>query len=184
MVKIGIITPILIHDLHKYINNIKILEDVEQIYNDFIEENHFKKSDIILVSNGYPWINHIPVSIFLKSDELEGYAGIELCMPTEINPKEHKFLNTHEGRVLNDLFLKYKDISGLDGLDNLARIVQARKPNKKQIIKRGYKQANTMMVRNCDYVLFFGLSETPTDELWDKILCKKAYFDISKFNLI
>lgn len=182
MVKIGIITPILIHDLPKYMNNIKILTHVEQLYNDFIEKNAFNKSDIVLVSNGYPWINHVPVSIFLNSNDSADYAGIELCMPTEINSKEHKFLNTHEGRVLNDLFLKYKDISGLDGLDNMARIIQARKPNKKQIVKRGYKQANTMMVRNCDHVLFFGLTENPEGELWNKILCNKVYFDINKLN--
>lgn len=180
MVKIGIITPILVHDLPKYMNNTKVLEYVEQVYNEFIENNGFKKSDITLVSNGYPWINHIPLSLFLKTDIADAYAGIELCMPTEISPKERKFLNTHEGRVLNDLFSKYKEITDIDGLDNLARIVEARKPNKKQIVKRGYKQANTMMVRNCDYVLFFGFTEFPESELWDKILCNKEYYNISK----
>ena len=35
MVKIGIITPILIHDLTKHLNNTSILEYVEQIYNNF-----------------------------------------------------------------------------------------------------------------------------------------------------
>lgn len=175
MVKIGIITPILIHDLTKHLNNTSILEYVEQTYNNFIEKNNFKKSDITLVSNGYPWINHIPVTLFLQTDD---YAGIELCMPTEINPKERKFLNTHEGRVLNNLFGIWKGTTSIDGLDNLARIVKARKPNKKQIIKRGYKQANTMMVRNCDYVLYFDFGETPSGELWDKILCNKEYFSI------
>jgi hypothetical protein len=180
MVKIGIITPILIHDLPKYMSNTAVLKYVEQVYNEFIKKNSFKKSDIILVSNGYPWINHILVKQFLETDISDEYAGIELCMPTEINFKERKFLNTHEGRVLNDLFLKYKDISGIDGLDNLARIIEAKKPNKKQIVKRGYKQANTLMVRNCDYVLFFGFTETPEGELWNKILCNKEYYNIYK----
>ena len=161
-------------------DNTKVIEYVEKVYSEFIEKNSFKKSDITLVSNGYPWINHIPVSLFLQSEELDGYAGIELCMPTEISPKEHKFLNTHEGRVLNELFLKYKQVSEIDGLDNLARVIQARKPNKKQIIKRGYTQANTLMVRNCNHVLFFGLTEIPEGELWEKILCNKLYFHISK----
>lgn len=176
MVKIGIITPILIHELDKYLNNTKVLEYVEKVYNEFIEKNKLKKSEIILVSNGYPWINHVPVSIFLKNEDSEGYAGIELCMPTEVNSKQKEFLNTHEGRVLNVLFRKYKEITNIDGLENLSRIVQARKSNKKSIIKRGYKQANTMMVRNCDYVLVFGFSETPESELWNKILCHKEYY--------
>ena len=137
MVKIGIITPILIHDLSKYMNNTIVLKYVEQIFNAFIKKTGFKNSDIILVSNGYPWINHILVNQFLQTDISDEYAGIELYMPNEISPKERKFLNTHEGRVLNDLFLKYKNISGIDGLDNLTRIVEARKPNKKQIVKRG-----------------------------------------------
>ena len=180
MVKIGIVCPIIIHDLPKYMKNIEILQKIKDIFNDFIEKNKFNKSEIILVSNGYPWINHVPVTLFLECENnTEMFGGIELCMPTEFNPKETKFLNTHEGRVLNDLFLKYKDISQIDGLDDMAKIIQTKKSNKKQIIKRGYKQANTMMVRNCDYVLFFGLLENPEYELWNKILCNKLYFNIN-----
>jgi len=185
MVKIGIITPILIHDLKNYMNCMEVLEYVKKCYADFIEGRGFLKSDIVLVSNGHPWINHIPISLFLE--EPDNYMGIELCMATELNPKERKFLNTHEGRVFNNLYLQYKDISGIDGLDNIAQIVQTRKPNRKQIIKRGYKQANTMMVRNCDYVLFFGLTEplessgSKEVELWNKILCNKIFFSITDF---
>jgi hypothetical protein len=179
MVKIGIITPILIHDLPKYFTNLTVLEFAEKIFNEFIEKNNFKKTDITLVTNGYPWINHLPVSLFLNDDGMEGFAGIELCMPTEVSAKEKKFLNTHEGRVLNNLHEKFTEISNINGLENLARIVQARKSNKKSIIKRGYKQANTMMVRNCDHVLVFGLTDAPECELWDKILCNKEYYKLS-----
>lgn len=178
VVKIGIITPILIHDLPKYMKHLHTLKYVEKVFEDFVERNSLKKSDIILVSNGYPWINHIPVTLFLQAIGSEDYAGIELYMPTEINPKEHKFLNTHEGRVLNNLFHQWEDCTGIDGLDNLVRIIEPRKPNQKQFVKRGYKQANTMMVRNCDYVLYFGFKERPEEELWDKILCKKEYYNI------
>ena len=178
MNKIGVVSDILVHDFPKYFNNTKILESIERIYNDFIEKNNFKKSEITLVSNGYPWINHLPVTLFLKNEENESYAGIELCIPTEINFKERHFLNTHEGRTLNELHKKYKECTTIDSLDDLSRIVQAKKPNKKSIIKRGYKQANTMMVRNCNYVLVFGLTEKPESELWEKILCQKEYFCI------
>ena len=189
MVKIGIITTIPYAQLSKYFNNLKILEYVEKVYNDFINEYNFKKSDIILISNGYPWIDHIPVNLFLTNEEQnksindkdinEQYEGIELCMPTEINHKTQQFLNTHEGRSLNELHNKYKEMSAIDSLNNLSRIVQAKKSNKKSIIKRGFKQANTLMVRNCDYVLVFGLSEVPDSEIWNKILCKKEYYNIS-----
>ena len=194
MVKIGIVTLIPYTEITKYFANVKALEYVETIYNTFIEKYKFLKSDIILVSNGYPWINHVPVSLFLANSEnfknmdlKDGgtdneYAGIELCMPTEVNPKTKLFLNTHEGRTLNITHNKYKEVSLIDSLDNLARIVQARKSNKKSIIKRGFKQANTMMVRNCDYILVFGISDKPDGEFWDKIQCEKEYYDIT--NLI
>lgn len=195
MVKIGIVALIPYGEITKYFANVKILEYVENTYNSFIEGHKFKKSDIILVSNGYPWINHVPVTLFLvnsekikdvsleKEDkELDEYAGIELCMPTEVNSKTKSFLNTHEGRTLNLTHGKYKEVSEIDSLDNLARIVQAQKSNKKSIIKRGFKQANTMMVRNCDHILVFGLTAEPEGEFWDKILCEKEYYDIT--NLI
>lgn len=186
MVKIGIIGLIPYSELVKYFTNTKVLEYVESVYGEFIKKQDFKKSDIILVSNGYPWIYHVPVSLFLANSEniknggLEDeYAGIELCMPIDVNPKTKQFLNTHEGRTLNEVHGKYKEISSIDSLENLARIVQAKKSNKKSIIKRGFKQANTLMVRNCDHILVFGLSETPKGDLWDKILCAKEYYNIS-----
>lgn len=195
MVKIGIITTIPYFQLSKNFDNSKIIEYVETVFNDFTNKYNFKKSDIILVSNGYPWIDHVLVNLFLlnedknknKSEDINNnnnnnsndeYVGIELCMPTEINHKTQNFLNTHEGRSLNELHNKYKEISGIDSLNNLSRIVQAKKSNKKSIIKRGFKQANTVMVRNCDYVLVFGLSEIPDSEIWNKILCEKEYYTI------
>jgi len=190
MVKIGIIGLVSHTEISKYFSNSKILEYVESVYNEYITRLDLKKSDIILVSNGYPWINHIPVSLFLSnssnvkdgktSEPYDEYAGIELCMPTDLNPKTRQFLNTHEGRSLNESHTKYKEVSSIDSLDNLARILQAKKPNKKSIIKRGFKQANTLMVRNCDHVLVFGFGESPEGELWDKILCVKEYWNISK----
>ncbi len=191
MVKIGIIGLVPYSEITKYFANVNVLEFVEDIYNKFIEKHNFKKSDIILVSNGYPWISHIPVSLFLANDEnikngsLEDeYAGIELCMPTEHSAKTKLFLNTHEGRNLSEIHKKYKEVSKIDSLDELSRIVQAQKSNKKSIIKRGFKQANTMMVRNCDYVLVFGLCETPEGEIWDKILCGREYYDIQVFSKV
>lgn len=197
MVKIGIITTISYDQLSKNFDNSKILEYVESVFNDFTNKHNFKKSDIILISNGYPWIDHVPVSLFLSSEDknknknknedvnnnntVDEYVGIELCMPTEINHKTQNFLNTHEGRSLNNLHNKYKEISGVDSLNNLSRIVQAKKSNKKSIIKRGFKQANTVMVRNCDYVLVFGLPEMADSEIWNKILCEKEYYSIKSF---
>ena len=99
-------------------------------------------------------------------------------MPTKINHKTQNFLNTHEGRSLNELHNKYKEISSIDSLNNLSRIVQAQKTNKKSIIKRGFKQANTLMVHNCNYVLVFGLSDFPDVEIWNKILCEKEYYTL------
>jgi hypothetical protein len=194
MVKIGITTTFSYSELSKSFHKPDVLKYVENIFNEFINKNNFKKSDIILVSNGYPWIDHIPVTLFLLNEnsintanntfenstdtKIEEYKGIELCMPTEVNSKTCQFLNTHEGRSLNEMHNKYKEISSIDSLNNLSKIVKIKKSNVKSLIKRGFKQANTMMVRNCDYVLVFGLETVPEGELWNKILCKKEYFSL------
>lgn len=180
MVRIGIITTILIHDLGKYMTNLDIFNYVEKLLLDYIENNNLKREEIILISNGYPWIEHIPVSLYLKNENTtNSFNNIELYMPTGINNKEEQFLNTHEGRVLNNLHNKYKSLSNINSLENLTNITKYKKPSKKIIIKRGYKQANTLMVRNCDYVLVFGLTDEPQEELWNKILCKKEYYKLS-----
>lgn len=177
MVKIGITTTIPYFELDKKFDNLKVLEYAKTVYDNFVKNNNFKNSDIILITNGYPWIDHLPVTLFLSNEinKENEYMGIELCMPTDINRKTKLFLNTHEGRSLNNLHNKYKEIALIDSLDNLSKIVQEKKSNKKSIIKRGFKQAKTLMVRNCDYVIVFGLSDTPDSEIWEKILCNKEY---------
>jgi hypothetical protein len=188
MVKIGIITTIPYMDYEKKFDNIKILEYVEKTYNEYIEKLNFKKSDIVLVSNGYPWINHLPISIFLNNEENveinEKYSGIELCMPSDINNKTEQFVNTHEGRSLNNLHSKYKEKTLIDTLKDLSKISKEKEKqkNKKIKIKRGFKQANTFMVRNCDCILVFGILEKPEEyELWNKIMCNKQYYNIKDF---
>jgi hypothetical protein len=181
MVKIGITTLIPYAQYSKYFDNSEILTFVETVYNKFIENNKFNKLDIILVTNGYPFINHVPVKIYLQEGKDKTYAGIELSMLTEINYKAKIFANTHEGRSLNKIHDKCKELTGIDSLEDLSQIVQERKKNQKSIIKRGWTQGNTQMVRNCDYILVFGIGEHPEGELWNKILCIKEYFNIEHF---
>ena len=175
MIKIGIVCLIPNTQIFNYFFDNTLIEKVKGIYEDFLIKNNFDKQNITLVGNGHPWINHLPVQLYLDSEE-KVYAGIELYMCTGINIKSKIFMNTHEGRTLNIVHEKCKNINNLDSLEQLTLITKEKFPNKKIQIKRGFKQANTLMVRNCSHVLVFGLEAEPTNELWNKILCDKEYF--------
>jgi len=178
MVKIGIISTIPHTQISKYFTNKNVLEYIKQKFVEYKDKKNFKNSDITLVSNGYPWINHIPITLFLEElNTPNQYAHIEICVPTNINPKTMNFLNTHEGRALNELHKKYKENTSIDTLGEICSIFQNKTSNKIHV-KRGFKQANTMMVRNCDHVLVFGFDDEPQTELWGKILCEKIYYKI------
>lgn len=179
MVKIGIICTIPNHLIEKYLNNKEIKQKAKTIYEDFIKNKNFNKSDIILVGNGHPWISHLPIEMYMSetnNQDSEKYSGLELYMCTGINIKSKIFMNTHEGRTLNIIHEKYKLFSNVDSLEQLTFISKEKITNKKIVIKRGFKQANTLMVRNCDYVLVFGLDENTDSEFLNKIHCNKQYF--------
>ena len=189
MKKIGIITNIKFSELSKNFHKTDIIKFVNNVYNNFITQGKLLKSEIILISTGNPWIEHVPISLFLlneqNKDELDNkYAGLELCVPTCINYKTKKFLNTHEGRKLNEIHENYKLISNIDTLEELSKNIQpnkSNKTNKKTFIKRGFKQAKTMMINNCDIILVFGFDNLPDTELWNKITCDKYYYSMSSF---
>lgn len=175
--KLGIMTSLMHYEISKYFEY-NILKEIEEIVHNFINEHKLNKKDIILISNGYPWINHLPITLYLNDNE---YGGIELYTPSDINHKTKTFVNTHEGRFLTDIHLKYKNISNIDTLNDFTNLIYPKKNNQKIIIKRGYKQSNTNMVRNCDYILYFGLDDInmENDILWNKIKCDKKYYNIS-----
>jgi hypothetical protein len=181
MIKIGIVCLIPNNQIVKYCSDNKFIQKVKTTYENFILTNNFNVQTITLVGNGHPWINHLPVELYLTNKETNAepsnnYHGIELYMCTGINIKSKIFMNTHEGRKLNTYHEQCKIDTELDSLEQLTYIVKEKLPNKKIQIKRGFKQANTLMVRNCTHVLVFGIEAKPDSEFWDKILCDKQYF--------
>jgi hypothetical protein len=142
---------------------------------DFIE-NVMKTAteNVILVSGGSAWADHIAVQLYLTKK----FAGLELYLPSEFNPKKKIFKNTHEGRRLNFLHEQCQTKTLMPVLDELARVVmssiKSSKSKVKIIVKRGFKQRNTLIACNNDFLIAFTFSSTDqpidggTADTWQK----------------
>ena len=181
MIKIGIVGITGIHPLDNKRLSLEHFNFVINTFEEYINKNNIIKSDIILVSNGMTWINHIIVHLYL----LGGYGGIELYIPTTFDFKFKHYENTHEGRTLNRLHNEFKEKTNIDGLEDLSRIFRSQSDKKiKQNVKRGYKQCNTLMITNCDHVLMFSYDDfnniaSDLNHTWNKIKCIKEYVKIN-----
>ena len=120
--------------------------------NDYLKTTNLDKSNIILISNGSPWIDYITMQLYMDG----GYAGIELYIPSDFNVKAHKFTNTHEGRTLNQIHEQFSKIMGFDSLNVIEHIYSSKI---KKMIKRGYTQCSTLMNNNCDIFIEFKLDD-------------------------
>ncbi len=129
----------------------KIYEYVEKVMNTTTE-------NVILVSGGSAWADHVAVQLYLTKK----FAGLELYLPSEFDHKKKKFKNTHEGRTLNNLHEQCQVKTQMPVLDELARVVSSSKASAnskvKIIIKRGFKQRNTLISQNNDHLVAFTFS--------------------------
>lgn len=109
-------------------------------------------NNIILVSGGSAWADHIAVQLYLTGE----FGGLELYLPSRFDPKQKKYINTHEGRTLNQLHSECKEKTGMDVFEELTRVV-SRKATK-IVIQRGFLPRNTLIAKNCDHLLAFTFS--------------------------
>lgn len=133
-------------------------------------ENIIKKpkSDIILVSGGSAWADHVAVQLYLTGE----FAGIELFLPSRFDIKQKKYINTHEGRKLNQLHLECKEKTGMEVFEELTKTVSRKAV--KVTIQRGFKPRNTLISKNCDYLIAFSFDpDVPTKggtlDTWQKV---------------
>lgn len=110
--------------------------------------------NIILVSGGSAWCDHTAIKLYLENK----YAGLDLYLVSKFNHKNKCYVNTHEGRKLNQLHLECQEKTNCDVLFELARAVT--KKNTKIIIQRAFKPRNTLISKNCDYLMVFNFSDT------------------------
>ena len=106
--------------------------------------------DIILVSGGSAWADHVAVQLFREGE----FGGLELYLPSEFNIKSHIYKNTHEGRTLNKLHEHCQNKTGLPIFEELTS-VNSRKKGVKITIQRGFKPRNTLVARGCDHLIAF-----------------------------
>lgn len=113
---------------------------------------------IILVSGGSAWADHIAVQLYLGKE----FAGIELYLPSRFDAKHQRYINTHEGRKLNALHKQCQEKTDYPVFQELASTVSSKKC--KVTIQRGFLPRNTLVARNCDYLIAFTFSKTDTPE--------------------
>ncbi|MEM3062204.1 MAG: hypothetical protein QW303_01470 [Nitrososphaerota archaeon] len=147
-------------------------------------ENTLKLSPekVILVGGGSAWADHIVVRIFLQKN----FAGLELYLPCAYNLHKNRFTNTHEGRILNMLHTWCLIKTGYDVFGELTRAHSNK--STKVTIKRGFKQRNTLIARNCDYLITFTFDEKiPSrkwaSDVWNKVRHNnKIHFNLSQLD--
>lgn len=135
--------------------------------------------NIILVSGGSAWADHVAVQLYLT----DMFAGLELYLPSKFDHKQKKYVNTHEGRTLNMLHSQCEKKTGFKVFDELTRAVL--KKNTKITIKRGFKQRNTLVAKNCDYLIAYTFGKDlpkpgGTLHTWNKVTHKnKIHISLS-----
>lgn len=141
--------------------------------------------DIILVSGGSAWMDHVAINLYLGG----GFGGLNLYLPSKFDPKQKKFVNTHEGRTLNQLHEQFTNKMNLiNSFDDLTKITsRGPKHNIKIQIKRGFLQRNTLIAQNCDHLLAFTFDSDSdsitggTKNTWDKTYHpNKVHFNLNQ----
>src|ERR1700733_10146311 len=120
---------------------------------DYIENTLKKETfEIILVSGGSPWIDHV---------------AIQLYLPSKFDVKKNHYVNTHEGRKLNELHNIFSKKIDINSLFELTRAIL---------------QTKNIIAKNCDHLLVFTFEDKyPTKgdiaHTWKKVLhqYKKHY---------
>uniref|UniRef100_A0A6C0LTY4 Uncharacterized protein n=1 Tax=viral metagenome TaxID=1070528 RepID=A0A6C0LTY4_9ZZZZ len=143
---------------------------------DYIENTLKKETfEIILVSGGSPWIDHVAIQLFLT----DKFAGLQLYLPSKFDVKKNHYVNTHEGRKLNELHNIFSKKIDINSLFELTRAILQTKNIE---IKRGFLQRNNLIAKNCDHLLVFTFEDKyPTKgdiaHTWKKVLhqYKKHY---------
>ena len=145
---------------------------------------HTEPSNIILISGGSAWADHVAVQLYL--DKEKKFAGLELYLPSKFDLKYNHYVNTHEGRLLNKLHKQCQEKTDIDVLLELGKVLH--RPGVKVVIKRGFPSRNTLIAKNCDYLLAFSFGETNefgplkggTLDTWKKVLhCNKSHYDLN-----
>ena len=110
--------------------------------------------NIILVSGGSAWADHVAVQLYLEYN----FGGLELYLPTNFDIIQKKYADTYEGLMLNILHMQCKEKIHVDVLNELAEAIS--KKTTKVIVKKGVFQKNSLISKNCDHLICFIFGQT------------------------
>ena len=148
---------------------------VRQYINDILKK---KTNEIILVSGGSAWVDHVAVQLFLTGE----FGGLELYLPSEFDIKLKKYVNTHEGITLNSLHAECQEKTGINVFVELARAIN--NETTKVTIQKGFLTRNTLIAKNCDHLIAFTFNSNAltggTFDTWKKTAHQnKIIFDLN-----
>lgn len=143
-----------------------------KMISEYIDSMGLDPFDIVLVSGGSAWFDHIAIQLYLNG----GFGGLELYLPSIFDHKQKKYVNTHEGRKLNDLHSKFMEkVKYINPFEDLTKIAhRCPKYGIRIEIKRGFKQRNTLIAKRADHLIAFtfGTESKPispgTLDTWNK----------------
>ena len=125
---------------------------------------------IILVSGGSAWVDHVAVQLFLEED----FGGLELYLPIEFDKQNIKFIYSHEGNILNFLHNQCQIKTGFPIFQELLTAMSDEQC--KVIVKKSFLARNTLVANNNNNIIAFTFSNsnTPGDggtyDTWKKTI--------------
>lgn len=137
--------------------------------------------DIILVSGGSSWCDHIAVRLAMEND----FKGLELYLPCDVDSLTGSFIKSREACILNDLHARFNKVTGIDSPADFMNVLLNR--NTKIVVEKGFLNRNKLIANNCDYLIAFTTdSQFPTSggtrDTWNK--CKnttKIHFTLAHY---
>jgi len=183
MIKVAIIGSAGRNKYEYNILSVKHLEYMVTKVEDFIKNTlNTTNNNIILVSGGSAWSDHVAVQLYLSSD----FGGLELYLPARFDLNLNKFENTNEGNRLNSLHEQFEKKTKCSIFNEL--YLSITDPNIKVVIEKGFLQRNTMIAKNNDYLIAFTFStnDLPTNgsgtfDTWHKTKHNnKIHFDLNE----
>lgn len=131
---------------------------------------HTTCDKIMLVSGGSAWTDHVAIQLYLTGE----FAGLELFLVSKFDIKQKKYINTHEGRALNEMHKYCQEQTGIDVFNDMVKAIHG-KNKAKVIIQRGFNARNTLLSKNCDHLMVFAfVRDMPenggTYDTWIKIV--------------
>jgi hypothetical protein len=168
--------------------NAKTFEWMLQTTRKAIADTKMSNNQIVLVSGGSSWADHVAVVLFLEDAATDPFGGLTLFLPTPF--KSGAFLDTghrdwqsNPGRTLNNYHTAFGKIIKRDTLKDI-RCAEALGAS---LIcsARGFHARNTQIAQNCDRLFAFTWAkgaEPPNDggtrDTWDKCKAEKRHISL------